>query len=86
MLVKWLDCQEFKSKVIQDQIGLKQDMSLQQAVDAYVKKWRNAWQAEFAKNKPYELSMYTRIAYQAESDMCWCELGSWYHEIKKRKK
>lgn len=52
-----------QSKVIQDQIGLKQDMSLQQAVNAYVKK-SDAWQAEFAKNKPYELSMYTRIAYQ----------------------
>lgn len=52
-----------QAKVIQDQIGLKQDMSLQQAVNAYVKK-SDAWQAKFAKNKPYELSMYTRIAYQ----------------------
>ena len=49
--------------VIQDQIGMKQDMSLQQAINAYVKK-SDAWQAEFSKNKAYELSMYTRIAYQ----------------------
>lgn len=52
-----------QAKVIQDQIGLKQDMSLQQAINAYVKK-SDAWQAEFSKNKPYELAMYTRIAYQ----------------------
>lgn len=52
-----------QAKVIQDQIGLKQDMSLQQAINAYVKK-SDAWQAEFSSNKAYELSMYTRIAYQ----------------------
>ncbi|OTG76049.1 hypothetical protein B9T26_02855 [Acinetobacter sp. ANC 4169] len=52
-----------QAKVIQDQIGLKQDMSLQQAINAYVKK-SDVWQAEFSKNKPYELAMYTRIAYQ----------------------
>ena len=49
--------------VIQDQISMKQDMSLQQAINAYVKK-SDTWQAEFSKNKAYELSMYTRIAYQ----------------------
>ena len=49
--------------VIQDQIGLKQNMSLQQAVNAYVKK-SDAWQEEFKANKPYELSMYSRIPYQ----------------------
>ena len=52
-----------QAKVIQDQIGLKQDMSLQQAVNAYVKK-SDAWQAEFAKNPAYELALYTRLAYQ----------------------
>jgi len=52
-----------QAKVIQDQIGLKQEMSLQQAINAYVKK-SDAWQDEFSKNKPYELAMYTRIAYQ----------------------
>jgi hypothetical protein len=49
--------------VIQDQIGLKQDMSLQQAVNAYVKK-SDAWQAQLKLNKAYELSLYTRIPYQ----------------------
>jgi hypothetical protein len=49
--------------VIQDQIGMQQEMSLQQAINAYVKK-SDAWQAEFSKNKAYELSMYSRIAYQ----------------------
>ena len=52
-----------QAKVIQDQIGLKQNMTLQQAINAYVKK-SDAWQAEFSKNKAYELSMYTRIANQ----------------------
>ena len=52
-----------QAMVIQDQIGLKQNMSLQQAVDAYVKK-SDAWQAALAQNKAYELAMYTRIAYQ----------------------
>ena len=61
----WLNDWINKSQalVIQDQIGLKQDMSLQQAINAYVKK-SDAWQAEFSKNKAYELAMYTRIAYQ----------------------
>ena len=61
----WLNDWIAKSQavVIQDQIGLKQNMSLQQAINAYVKK-SDAWQAEFSKNKAYELSMYTRIAYQ----------------------
>lgn len=61
----WLNDWIAKSQalVIQDQIGMKQNMSLQQALNAYVKK-SDAWQAEFSKNKAYELSMYTRIAYQ----------------------
>src|SRR5699024_10238508 len=37
-----------QAQVIQDQIGLKQNMSLQQAINAYVKK-SDAWQAEFSK-------------------------------------
>jgi hypothetical protein len=61
----WLNDWIAKSQavVIQDQIGMKQNMSLQQSINAYVKK-SDAWQAEFSKNKAYELSMYTRIAYQ----------------------
>lgn len=61
----WLNSWIAKNQamVIQDQIGLKQNMSLQQAVDAYVKK-SDAWQAQLNQNKAYELAIYTRIAYQ----------------------
>lgn len=52
-----------QAMVIQDQIGLKQNMSLQQAVNAYIKK-SDEWQAEFPKNTAYELHMQTRIAAQ----------------------
>ncbi len=43
----WLNqsIEKQQAKVIQDQIGLKQDMSLQQAINAYVKK-SDAWQAQ----------------------------------------
>lgn len=57
----WIEKQQ--AKVIQDQIGLKQDMSLQQAMNAYVKK-SDAWQAQLQLNQAYELSLYTRIPYQ----------------------
>ena len=61
----WLNSWIAKNQamVIQDQIGLKQNMNLQQAVDAYVKK-SDAWQAQLDQNKAYELAMYTRMAYQ----------------------
>lgn len=61
----WLNqsIEKQQAKVIQDQIGLKQDMSVQQAVNAYVKK-SDAWQAQLKLNKAYELSLYTRIPYQ----------------------
>ncbi|CAM4210952.1 hypothetical protein [Acinetobacter pragensis] len=49
--------------VVQDQIKQKQSMSLQQAINAYVKK-SDAWQDEFKTNQPYALTMYTRIPYQ----------------------
>lgn len=49
--------------VIQKQIGQKQAMSLQQAINTYVKK-SDAWQDELNSNKPYSLAMYTRIPYQ----------------------
>lgn len=49
--------------VVQDQIASKQDLSLQQAVNAYVKK-SDAWQAQFSKNKAYALNMTTKIASQ----------------------
>ena len=38
-------------------------MSLQQAMNAYVKK-SDAWQAQLQLNQAYELSLYTRIPYQ----------------------
>ncbi|RKG44515.1 MULTISPECIES: hypothetical protein [Acinetobacter] len=61
----WLNTwiEQKQAQVIQDQIGLKQQMSLQQAVNAYVKK-SDAWQAEFKANHAYELAVYTRIPYQ----------------------
>lgn len=49
--------------MIQDQIGLKQKMTLQQAVDAYIKK-SDLWVDEFETHKPYELQITTRIASQ----------------------
>ena len=61
----WLNgwIEKNQATVIQDQIGSKQNMSLQQAVAAYVKK-SDAWQAEIKSNKPYELALYTRVPYQ----------------------
>lgn len=52
-----------QSEVIQNQIGLKQAMSLQQAINAYVKR-SDEWQNEFIQNKAYELHVQTRIASQ----------------------
>ncbi len=52
-----------QSHVIQAQIGSKQNMSLQQAINAFVKK-SDTWQEEFPKNKAFELHMQTRMASQ----------------------
>lgn len=62
---QWLNSWMAKTQamVIQDQIGLKQNMSLQQAINAYVKK-SDDWQAKYSKNPAYQLALYTRIAYQ----------------------
>lgn len=57
----WLERQQ--ALVIQDQIGLKQNMRLQDAVSAYVKK-SDAWQADHEGNLPYTLNLYTRVPYQ----------------------
>ena len=67
---QWLNDWMAKTQamVIQDQIGLKQNMSLQQAVNAYVKK-SDDWQAKYSKNPAYQLSLYTRIAYQRNEYM-----------------
>ena len=60
-LNKWIESHQ--AWVIQNQVGLNQEMTLQQAVNAYIKK-SDAWEAEFPKNKAYELHMQTRIASQ----------------------
>ena len=52
-----------QAKVIQTQIGLKKDLSLQQAINAYVKK-SDEWQDKYSKNRAYELHLHTRIASQ----------------------
>lgn len=52
--------------VIQQQIGLNQNLTLQESVDAYVKK-SDAWRAEDKKNKAYNLQMATRIALQRQN-------------------
>ncbi|OTG83986.1 hypothetical protein [Acinetobacter sp. ANC 4648] len=52
-----------QSSIIQRQIDLKQNMTLQQAINAYVKK-SDAWQDDFSQNKAYELHMQTRMASQ----------------------
>lgn len=52
-----------QSHVIQAQLDLKQNMTLQQAINAFVKK-SDVWQAEFPKNKAFELHMQTRMASQ----------------------
>lgn len=58
---QWIE--RSQAQVIQNQIDLNQAMSLQQAINAYVKK-SDAWQAEFKKNQAYELHLNTRIASQ----------------------
>lgn len=60
-LNQWISNRQ--AHVIQAQIDLKQNMTLQQAINAFVKK-SDLWQAEFAKNKAYELHMQTRMASQ----------------------
>ena len=57
----WIERQQ--ALVIQDQIGLKQNMLLQDAVSAYVKK-SDAWQAAETGNLAYTLSLYSRVPYQ----------------------
>ena len=52
-----------QAQVIQVQINQKKDLSLQQAVNAYVQK-SDQWQEGYSKNRAYELHMRTRIASQ----------------------
>ncbi|KYQ83983.1 hypothetical protein AWW72_11310 [Acinetobacter sp. NRRL B-65365] len=62
---EWLNAWIAKnqSKVIQQQIELDKNLTLQQAINAYVKK-SDEWQDKYSKNKAYELHLNTRIASQ----------------------
>ncbi len=62
---QWLNVWIAKNQahVIQQQIGQNQNLNLQQAIDAYVKK-SDVWQEKYSKNKAYELHLNTRIASQ----------------------
>lgn len=60
-LNSWIE--KNQAKVIQAQINLKKDLSLQQAINAYVKK-SDEWQDKYSKNRAYELHIRTRIASQ----------------------
>ena len=52
-----------QANVIQQQIEQNKNLTLQQAVNAYVKK-SDEWQDKYSKNKAYELRLTTRIASQ----------------------
>lgn len=56
----WIEQQQ--AMVIQDQIGLKQVMNLQQAIDRYIQA-SDAAQGS-AMYSPFDLELYTRIPYQ----------------------
>lgn len=62
---EWLNAWIAKNqaKVIQQQIEQNKDLTLQQAINAYVKK-SDEWQDKYSKNKAYELHVNTRIASQ----------------------
>ncbi|AZM37573.1 hypothetical protein [Acinetobacter sp. WCHA39] len=52
-----------QANVIQQQIEQNKNLTLQHAVNAYVKK-SDEWQDKYSKNKAYELRLTTRIASQ----------------------
>lgn len=60
-LNRWIE--QRQSSVVQQQIGLKQELSLQQAINAFVKA-SDQWQDKYSKNRAYALSLATRIASQ----------------------
>ncbi|ENU29309.1 hypothetical protein F991_02871 [Acinetobacter sp. CIP-A165] len=62
---EWLNTwiERNQAMVIQQQIELKQSMTLQQAINAYVKK-SDEWQDKYSENKAYALHLNTRIASQ----------------------
>ncbi|MDO3666392.1 hypothetical protein [Acinetobacter higginsii] len=61
----WLNAWIAKNQanVIQQQIELNKNLTLQQSINAYVKK-SDEWQDKYSKNKAYELHLNTRIASQ----------------------
>ena len=62
---QWLNTWIAKNQanVIQQQIEQKQNLTLQQAINAYIKK-SDEWRAQYSQNKAYELHLQTRIASQ----------------------
>ena len=62
---QWLNTWIAKNQanVIQQQIEQNKNLTLQQAINAYVKK-SDEWQDKYSKNKAYELRLTTRIASQ----------------------
>lgn len=60
---QWIE--RVQSRVIQEQIGLKQNLTLQEAINAYVKK-SDEWQRAEKGNKSFSLTMTTRIASQRQ--------------------
>ncbi|EPF75008.1 hypothetical protein GCM10025882_01810 [Acinetobacter gyllenbergii] len=62
---EWLNAWIAKNQanVIQQQIEQNKNLTLQQAINAYVKK-SDEWQDKYSKNKAYELHLTTRIASQ----------------------
>ncbi|MEN4983348.1 hypothetical protein [Acinetobacter modestus] len=52
-----------QANVIQQQIEQNKNLTLQQAINTYVKK-SDEWQDKYSKNKAYELHLSTRIASQ----------------------
>ena len=62
---QWLNTWIAKNQanVIQQQIEQNKNLTLQQAINAYVKK-SDEWQDKYSKNKAYELHLNTRIASQ----------------------
>lgn len=62
---QWLNAWIAKNQanVIQQQIEQNKNLTLQQAINAYVKK-SDEWQDKYSKNKAYELHLNTRIASQ----------------------
>ena len=62
---QWLNAWITKNQanVIQQQIEQNKNLTLQQAINAYVKK-SDEWQDKYSKNKAYELRLTTRIASQ----------------------